>query len=203
MFRAYSIRLLICILFISCGTHRQDPASPSQNANAREEDVTLFPITQYFLGQLRELDSLPVTPLLISETEGKKDSSWLRKGQLRQHAAPFLHPVIDSGEAAEYFSKSSFMDQTINSVTFSYDVIKSLPGGENLKQCIVYVDPDKNNVQRIYMTKRSPIPQGTLDSQLTWEAGKYFTIRTIHEIPGKPNVISEKIVKWDFDEDSE
>ncbi|CAN5180288.1 hypothetical protein BH20BAC1_BH20BAC1_18460 [soil metagenome] len=203
MFKAYNILLLACIFSAGCSEEQKKPDPPSQAVNEREEDVPVFPVTEYLIGQLREMDSLPITPLKIIDAGGKKDSAWLKKDQIDQYARPFLHPVIDSSLITQYFSRNSFMDQTIYSVTFSYDAVKPLPGGAHLNQCIVYVDPEKNTVQRIYMVKKTAIDHGTLDSQLTWKSGKYFSIRTIQEIEGKPNEIKEQIVKWDFREDTE
>lgn len=204
MLKVYNILLLACIFSAACSEEQKKPDPPSQAAvNEREEDIPVFPVTEYLIGQLREMDSLPITPLQIIDAGEKKDSAWLKKDQIHQYARPFLHPVIDSSLITQYFSRNSFMDQTIYSVTFSYDAVKSLPDGAHLNQCIVYVDPEKNTVQRIYMVKKTAFDHGTLDSQLTWKSGKYFSIRTIREEEGKPNVITEQMIKWDFGEDNE
>ncbi len=180
---------------------KHTPISPV-NEDSTQQDVAVFPVTEYFRGQLNELDSMPITLLKIDITGSKTDSTWLPKKDIRNYVQPFLTPIIDSALITSYFKRRSFMDQTINAVTFTYDTpSSSLPDSINLKECDVYVDPDRNSVTRIYMLKSVPGDQRSLDSQLTWKTGKSFSIRTIVEEQGKPAVIKEQIIKWDFSDD--
>lgn len=197
--------LLVIILFLfSCREEvKQTPISPV-NQDSTQKDVAVFPVTEYFQGQLNELDSMPITLLKIDITGSKTDSTWLPKKDIRNYVQPFLTPIIDSALITSYFKQRSFMDQTINAVTFTYDTpSSSLPDSINLKECDVYVDPDRNSVTRIYMLKSVPGDRRSLDSQLTWKTGKSFSIRTIVEEQGKPAVIKEQIIKWDFSDDDE
>ena len=68
---------------------------------------SFFPVTQYILGQLNELDSLPVTPLKITTINGKADSVWIKREDIRSFAEPFLTPIIDSITWHKYFFKKS------------------------------------------------------------------------------------------------
>src|SRR5215216_7867587 len=68
-----------------------------------ENKNNFFPVTQYLLGQLKELDSLPVTPLKITSINNKTDSVWLKRSEIRSFAQPFLNPKIDSISWSKYF----------------------------------------------------------------------------------------------------
>src|SRR5664279_2653360 len=112
---------VICLvqLFIlnSCHTSKEKPPVVKKEV----EEQSFFPVTDFLLGQLHSTEELPVTPLKITINGNKTDSEWHKKEDIRQFASPFLHPVIDSLSMRNFFTEKSFMDQTINAVTFSYD----------------------------------------------------------------------------------
>ncbi len=165
-----------------------------------EEPVSFFPVTEFILGQLREIDSLPVTPLKINFDSNKQDSVWLKKEDIRKYASPFLHPVIDSVSMEDLFSGKSFLDQTINAFTFSYDAKTKLPDSIKLTHWDVYIDPLKSNVLRIYMVKEELINKEHITTQLTWKSDKWFSIRTIMQQPDRQPQIKEEMLKWDFND---
>ncbi len=168
--------------------------------SSTEESISFFPVTDFLLGQLGEIDKLPVTPLQININGNKQDSVWLKREDIRKLAVPFLHPVIDSASLGKYFVGKSFLDQTVNAVTFSYDAKMKLPDSIKLTHWDVYVDPQKNDVQRIYMVKEENTNAGHTTTQLTWTANKWFSIRTILQPPGHDPVVNEEILKWDFND---
>ncbi len=119
----------IATLFIlSC---KQKKVTVPQQAISQLNN-SFFPVTQYILGQLNELDTLPVTPLKITSINGVFDSVWLKREDIRSFAQPFVTPIIDSISCHKYFSEESFLDQTINAFTISYYPINKLP--DSLKQ---------------------------------------------------------------------
>lgn len=164
------------------------------------KDQPIFPVTEYILGQLNEIDSLPVTPLKITTEGNKIDSVWMKIKDIRPFAAPFLQPVIDSVSMQKYFSGKSFMDQTINAITLTYDPLVKLPDSIKLNHWDVYIDPQKNTVQRIYMVKEEEKGEETITTQLTWIANKWCSIRTITQEAKMPPVVKEIKMKWDLDE---
>ena len=92
------------------------------------------------------------------------------------------------------------MDQTINAITFSYDAKTKLPDSIKLNHWDVYIDPQKNTVQRIYLVKEETINGESVTTQLTWKVNKWCSIRTIVQQPNKDPQVKEEIMKWDFDE---
>jgi hypothetical protein len=192
---------VICIasiLFLyACHTTKEKQVDPEKNAG---ETQSFFPVTDFLLGQLHVTDSLPITPLKITISGNRRDSIWLKKEDIRKFAFPFLHPVIDSVTMRNYFTVKSFMDQTINAITFSYDAKTKLPDSIKLNHWDIYIDPQKNIVQRIYLVKEETINGESVTTQLTWKVNKWCSIRTIIQQPDKDPQIKEEIMKWDFDE---
>lgn len=192
-------------LFFLCACHnketkRAQSINQAQSIDSTEEAQFFFPVTEFLLGQLKEIDSLPVTPLKIIIANDKRDSIWLKRNDIRTFAKPFLSPLIDSNTMQDFFAEKSFLDQTINAVTLSYDPIQRLPDSIKLNHWDVYIDPQKNTVQRIYMVKEEIINETTITTQLTWKVNKWCSIRTIEQQPKMVPQVKEEIMKWDLDD---
>ena len=191
-----AIYFLPIVLLAACHNKESKPKS----VNHTQESQQFFPVTDFLLGQLNEIDSMPVTPLKIIIDNGKRDSIWLKKSDIRPFAKPFLSPLIDSISLHEFFEEASFMDQTINAVTLSYDPVKKLPDSMKLTHWDVYIDPQKGTVQRVYIVKEETLNGVALTTQLTWKANKWCSIRTIEQQPKMAPGIKEEILKWEFDD---
>ena len=162
--------------------------------------TSIFPVTNFLKGQLKELDSMEVTPLKMVISNGKTDSIWLKRADIRPAAEPFLTPSIDSTTMSSLFSEKSFLDQTINSYTFSYDPKIKLPDSIKLTHWDVYMSPQTNTVTRVYMVKEKVVNDTDITTQLTWLANKWFSIRTIKQLKGKQPEVKEEKMIWDFDD---
>ncbi len=149
---------------------------------------------------MSEIDSLPVTSLKIVTSNGIQDSIWMKKENIRAFAEPFLHPEIDTSNFKGLFIEKSFLDQTIDAFTFSYDPVDKLPDTLQLRRWDVYIDPKKNTIKRIYMVKEINNNGGIQTIQLTWKSNQWCKITTITEQPCKQSNIKEEIMKWDLAE---
>lgn len=192
--------LVVLILFLFPGCSEQKPQTDKQTSKDSAKKQTFFPVTDYIRGQLKEIDSLPVTPLKILIDNGRQDSMWMKKEDIRPFAEPFLHPEIDTSNFKDLFTEKSFLDQTINAFTFSYDPAGKLPDTLQLRRWDVYIDPINNRIKRIYIIKEVNT-NGLLQTlQLTWKSNQWCKITTITEQPGQPADIKEQVMKWDLSE---
>ena len=183
--------------FSACNTgNKADPTQPT----ASTDTVNIFPVTSFLKAQLKELDTLPITPLLIITAEGKADSSWLKREDIRKQATPFLSPEIDSASLHSFFTEKSFLDQTINSYTFSYDAKPSLPDSIQLIHWDVYMNPQTHLIERIYLVKEKDSAGNNITTQLTWVVNKYFNIRDITQSAGREAQVNEKKMIWNFED---
>lgn len=198
--RFLSALIFISLLFVSCT--QQQSQTPLQTEKDSTEDNSFFPVTQFILGELAQIDSLPVTPLKIITMNGKEDSTWMKNTDVRFFAQPFLQPQIDTANLKGFFAQKSFLDQTINAYTFSYDPVSTLPDTMQLKRWDVYIDPQKNKVKRIYMVKERRENNTTSKQtlQLTWMAAHWCKITTITEQENNPPAIKEEKMIWYFNE---
>ena len=192
------LSLIFCLFLIFCGCGTSPESALFSNKNT--EDLSIFPVTSFLKGQLLEIDSMEITPLKITVKNGKRDSVWLKREDIRPAAAPFLTPVIDSATMSSLFSEKSFLDQTINAYTFTHDPKVKLPDSIDLRHWDVYMSPQTNEVTRIYLVKEKTDKNVEITTQLTWFSNHWFSIRTIAQAPGKKPEIKEEKMIWNFDD---
>ena len=82
--------------------------------------------------------------------------------------ADFHLPNIDSAILSKYFKETKFEDQTLEAITLSYDAKETLPNDILWKHWDIYINPETNEVERIYMVKSLP---NNTTLQLTWIPG--------------------------------
>ena len=143
---------------------------------------------------------MPVTPLLVVNEKGKNDSTWLKRSDIRGKCTAISYSGIDSQVSFLLYKENSFLDQTINAYTFSYDPKKQLPDSIHLTHWDVYMNPQTNSIERIYMVKEKDSANQKITTQLTWLVNKWFSIRTITEIQGQPAEVKEEKMIWNFDD---
>ncbi|MEO8720398.1 MAG: hypothetical protein ABI372_04785 [Ginsengibacter sp.] len=183
--------LTLLLIFYSCDSKNNGQIAK----NAQTETVNIFPVTRFLKGQLKLMDSMSITPLKIFSENAQTDSIWLKREDIRKNATLFLTPLIDSANMISFFSEKSFLDQTINAFTFSYDPKVKLPDSIKLTHWDVYMNPQTNTIQRIYLVKENE----DTTIQLTWLVNKWYSIRTIIQEQNKEPEIKEEKMIWDFD----
>jgi len=197
----FFVQLLItALIFYSCNNA---PDSTEKNnsivtdpVKPKTESADFFPVTDYFKGQLSEIRAKGINPLKITNINNRIDSSWIRMEQLDSEFELFLIPVIDSTNLNHLFTESKFLDQTINAFTFTYDPSGPLPDSFSLKHWDVYIDPQTNEVKRVYLLKKTA---GNKTIQLTWLDGKSCRIVSlVTDKDGKTITEKEVTIKWDF-----
>lgn len=194
MLKLYGFGFVLLLSLYSCQSKDggKNKISTTENKVPSATDtVPIFPVTDFLSGELSKIEESPVTPLLTTTQQGHSDSVWIKREDVRKLAAPFLTPVIDSASLSNDFKGTSFMDQTINAVTFTYSPKPAASHASDLSEIDVYINPQKNTVNRIYLVKDN----GDSSTQLTWKPGQWFTIRTISN-----GAVTEKKVKWNFEE---
>lgn len=186
--------VILSVLF-SCNT--------KQTANlgsSADTSKSFFPVTDYILGQIHELNNTPVTPLKITTYKGKTDSVWMKPEQITEFVQNFITPVIDSVKLHDLFKEKSFLDQTINAFTLTYDPVKQVADTFILRRWDVYIDAGANTVKRIYIEKNLSKKNVGYLQKLTWRTGQYCKIITMNESDTSLQNIKEEQLIWNFNE---
>jgi len=191
--------IFYCIaIIVACGCKNAGKPKKVNSKNFQEEKSVsvFFPVTSYLQGQMVDIRKTAVNPLKLTTTNGRTDSTWLKLEDLEIEMAEFLHPVIDSLNMVRYFSEKKFLDQTLNAITLTYDPIGKVPDSIPYRHWDVYIDPETNQVQRIYMIKQL---DANTTRQLTWVSGKWCkAISIITRTDGSSYASDEVTFKWQF-----
>lgn len=190
--------LFIFLLVLAACDQQAPVVTPVENA-AGSQPTGFFPVTDFIQGQISEIRNKGINPLQVTSRNGKTDSAWLNIDTLQRAFTDFLSPVIDSNSLQGLFVEKSFLDQTINSFTLTYDPAHALPDSVQLQHWDVYIDPQENKVTRIYLVKKI---NRKLTRQLTWLTGKKAkTVNIVTDSAGRDKVAEEITIKWDFKEE--
>ena len=191
----FIISLLACSVFLySCS----DSGKFAEKIPVKDTVVPqkFFPVTEYLKGEIFTIKNTGVNPLKYTTINGQTDSIWLKIEQLDSTVSQFLYPKIDSVNLTALFSEKSFMDQSLNAVTFTYDPSGVLPDSMKLKHWDVYIDPKTSKVKRIYLVKQ--LDKDTM-LQLTWVSGQWCkTTIIVTDENGSMKVAKEEKLIWDF-----
>lgn len=185
--------LAFIILFASCKQSKKNVVPETVEIVKEEVPENFFPVTDYIKGQISELKSDGINPLILTSNGNLTDSSWLKVDSFNIVFKDFLTPVIDTANLKPFFKESKFLDLSIPAYTWTYDPIKDLPDSISIKHWDVYVNPETSKVDRIFIKKSMP---GNIQLQLTWVANQYAKIVSIKD----NNIIEKDItIKWRFD----
>lgn len=189
--RSLILVFLPVLILLSCKGRNagNDIDTATDVEEKKEEPMPVFPVTDYLEGQINTVREMPVTLLKTINRAGTMDSAWIGRDEIGDLASPFLMPVIDSPFLAKYFRGSSFFDPSTNSVTFSYSTLNRAEPGSVYKDISVYVHPETNKVERVYMEREA----GDTSVQLTWKSDQWFSIRKI-----AGDQVTEEKVTWNF-----
>jgi len=191
----FIISIFTClILLYSCA----DSEKTAENIGEKDTAIVqkFFPVTDYLKGEIFNIKNAGVNPLKYTTVNDLTDSVWVKLEQLDSIVSEFLQPEIDSANLISLFTEKSFMDQSLNAATLTYDPVGTLPDSMKLKRWDVYIDPKTGKVKRIYMIKQ--IDEATT-LQLTWVNGQWCKTTTIiTDENGTMKVAKEEKLIWDF-----
>ena len=189
------ISIFACSFFLySCTDEGKSAEESSVKDTAQNQ--RFFPVTDYLKGEIYNIKKNGVNPLKYTTINGHTDSVWLKIEQIDSVMSEFLHPEIDSVNLTALFSEKSFLDRSLDAVTFTYDAAVVLPDTMKLKHWDVYIDPKSNKVMRIYIVKQI---DKTKTLQLTWVNGQWCKTTTITtDTNDVMKVEKEEKIVWDF-----
>ncbi len=187
--------IAICIGLFSCNNAAKPTAATAEKDSIAAQQ-RFFPVTAYLKGEINNIKKAGINPLKYTTINNHTDSFWLKLEDLDAVVQEFLHPEIDSLNLITLFTEKSFLDQSIDAVTFSYDASAPLPDSMKLIHWDVYIDPETNNVKRVYMVKQI---SKTKTLQLTWINNEWCKIVSIiTDKNGTSKVEKEEKLLWDF-----
>lgn len=183
------------MLLLSCNNSSNTSLVPAGKDTAVKQNF--FPVTSFLKGEIYTLKTEGINPIKYTTVNNHTDSVWLKIEEMEAAVQEFLHPEIDTANLVTLFTEKSFLDQSINAFTFTYDAtVPPLPDSMQLQHWDVYVDPATNTVKRVYMVKQIS-KNKTL--QLTWVSKQWCKITSIvTDENGVSKIEKEEKIFWDF-----
>jgi hypothetical protein len=184
-----------CLLFslLAC-KEKKEPESETTQAG---EPLEIYPVSSFFKQQIDEVDSLKLPTVKYTSEGGRKDTVSITMEEFEKLAAEFIDADISKPSLSRQYKESSFADQSIPSITFSYTARHSkLP----VKRMDVILDPNPvqdDQVKTIYIEKKQVVNDTLINKRLYWKSHKNFQVITSKQVSGKPESITQLKVAWD------
>ncbi len=185
---------LLAMAFTSCNNNQ-----PAGTATAPEKNY--FPVVAYINTELNRMDSLQLPLVRYESASGKTDTLPVTTAEARALAAPFLEQDITDPALRDRYQESSFADQSIPSINFTYlTADSSLP----LKRVDVVLKPDPEKTDKVlslYMDRLFQQGDTVVNEKLFWKADNYYQVIRSRQVPGDSVIrVSQTKVLWDATE---
>ena len=184
-----TIIIIFVCLIASCSQNKSEKSTTAQPAS----DASFFPVGNYLLGDIESIKHQGISPKYAHVKNGISDSAFIQLQQIDSCLSDFLSPMIDSIGMNSWVKESKFYDESIASFTLSYDVQKDFFEKTAWRKWDVYVDPESQKVDRIFLVKN--ISDSTI-AQLTWIPKSYAKIVIINN--QNSSVVEEKTFFWNY-----
>lgn len=188
----YLLLLVFAVSVYSCKTKTENKVLPVADEDSLQ---SFFPVTDYIKGQVEIIKSNPLNPLMIKTVAGKSDSVYVKIESLDSLFSAFTTPLIDTVNLMNNYKQSRFYDKTIDQYTLSYEAKDPNKLEEGLLSWDVYVSPENNMVNRVYLVKQLPNKN---QLQLTWESDKYCKMIEINGTKTENPIVKETNILWKF-----
>lgn len=187
--------LLLVILLISCQEDKKE--IERTQSKAIEEEAVFFPVTDFLKGQLVEIRERGIAPIFYQDKNGKTDSIWIKMDSLEKYVVDFTSPVIDSISLSSYYSVKKFYDQTLGSITLTYEANSVLREKNPWLSWNIYIEPEKGTVEKIYLVKFIAPNKKLL---LNWNGKTQCSITGVEEdeTTKRVKVFRKEILKWKY-----
>lgn len=184
--------MVAVILFsqVSCGNQADAEKEPENTTTA------FFPVTDFILSQLQEIDSLQLPLTLYRSGVEAADTQAISTSTSREIAEPFTSTSLNDPEVAALFTESSFADQSTPSVNFTYTTKSSEIA---LRRVDVVLRPSSTGIDKvtsIYMEKQEQKGDTLIEEKLLWKTDHYYQILRTKTTGGTPQLSQIKVV-WD------
>ncbi len=187
--RNFTIIIILVSLIASCSQKKSEKLTIEES----DSESSFFPVGSYLLGDISSIKQNGISPKYFHVKNGISDSSFLQIQNIESNLSDFLSPMIDSTNMGAWVKESKFYDESIASFTLSYDVQKDYFDKTAWRKWDVYVDPESQKVNRIFLVKN--ISDSTI-AQLTWIPNSYAKIVIINN--QNSSVVEEKTFIWNY-----
>jgi len=158
----------------------------------------IISVTSIFKGQVNHIDTSLYQIIKYETLEGKTDTVFLKREEVRALAADFLSlPDITKNNYAENYTEERILDRSQNSLS-----IISTAKNEKLEiqKQIIIVPLDETStgkVQSVYIDRWLQAKDSIIEQKLFWQIDKYFQVGNIILTGDQPEKMKIMKVSWE------
>jgi hypothetical protein len=182
--------LVLALAFSAC----QDSEKQQQK---KEEAKVYIPVSEFVRSEIKAVDSASAGILRRININGKlADSSFIKAEEFDRLAQSFLPPELDSDRFENSFKESSFMDQTTETLTFTYESIDST---STVRRVDVLLSPgmELDKLKSLYIERAYSAGDALVEQKMFWKSGQSFQIITLKSTQGGTPEEHKLTVIWD------
>ena len=182
--------LVLVLAFSAC----QDSEKQQQK---KEEPKAYIPVSDFVRTEIRAVDSTPTGILRRIHINGKlADSSFIKPEEFDRLAQAFLPPELDGDRFENSFKESSFMDQTTETLTFTYESIDS---SSTVRRVDILLSPgmELDKLKSLYIERAYSAGNVLVEQKMFWKSGQSFRIITLKSTQGGAPEENKLTVTWD------
>jgi hypothetical protein len=181
---------IIPITFLSCN---QKQNNSSEQELASNDSTVFYPLHQYFIDQIKSVDSAAPRIKMFRTIDGEKDSTAISTQQFNEIAQTFLENDIEDKSIKKYYKQSIFQDQTTQSITFNYTTVNSsLP----VQSVDILLDTTTQEVKRVFISKIKTAHDSTIIEKLNWKTNSSFLISRSVQLPSNEETTEQISLEW-------
>ena len=185
------------MMFFSCTESEKtgnSDANAFENMDTTKVLPTFFPVQTFILGEIESLSKSNAVVTRVEKNKDIPDSVKITSKEWKEIVSTLFYPAIDSTTLSSHFIENKFFDQSIGSITLTYEPKKNKPDSIPWENWFVYIDPENQEISRLFLVKK--MEHNQLE-QITWIPGKFCKVVTINEDPQcKLNKTKEQMFYW-------
>lgn len=180
-----SVLMLAGFILASCG-------------GKKEKNDGAISVLSIFQGQVNHIDTSLYQVIKYETQEGKTDTAFLKREEVRALAADFLSlPDITKNNYEENYTEERMLDESQNTLS-----ITSTAKNEKLEiqKQIIIVPLDESStgkVQSVYIDRWIQKKDTTIEQKLFWQIDKFFQTGNIIHTDNQPEKMKTMKVTWE------
>lgn len=149
-------------------------------------------------GQLNHLDTSFYQILKIETSEGRTDTTYVKREEVKEFASDFLALTdISENNYHENYIEDRLIDADQNSLSITSTAKTEM---QDIQRQIIIIPLDElgsGKVESIFIDRSVQINDSSIQQKLFWQIDKYFQISTIIQKGNTPETIHVLKVKWE------
>ena len=178
--RSFGFLLLIALFASSCGGKK---AKEAEATPAKGSNTVYYPINDYIRRQIKDIDTTPYYLYRLQITDGKKDSSIVKRSDFDAAIKSFLLPELEDASLRQNFTESVFDDESTNSITLTYSQ-KNKSG--IVQNASVLLNKENQEVKWIFINTLNSAGDSSIIQRISWKGNESCTLNTSITYSKKP-----------------